>query len=163
MTPRKLCVLAWLFCCSALLPCRSVDAAGRAEALIVVAAPSFPSQDISYAALKSAFRGQRVEIGGKAVLPINHPLLSPARVAFDRIILGLEPNDVDRFWVDMRIRDQARPPTAASSPEIALRVVAALAGSLTYTTQSALTAKPVLKVLTVDGKAAGQSGYQLQP
>jgi len=157
MTSRKFAVLAlllWVLACLRLSP---PLAAAAAEPLLVVAGLTFPSNDITFASLKSTFRGQAISIGGKHVIPINHPLDAPLRIAFDRGVLGLEPNAVGRFWVDMRIRDEGKPPTTASSPAIAMRIAASLAGALTYSEKALLNAK--LKVLTVDGKAAGQAGY----
>lgn len=135
----------------------------REAALLIVTGMAFPANDISFSALKSSFRGQRVEVAGKALVPVNHPLESPLRVAFDRAVLGLEPAAVGPFWVDMRIRDQGRPPTTASTPELAVRIAAALAGAITYTTPSAIPGKLPVKVLTIDGKSAGQPGYPLKP
>ena len=163
MTFRKLITLAWMLWLVALSPFKTAEASGTRDALIVVVAQSFPATNISFATLKSAFRGQRLQIEGKTVVPINHPLETPTRVAFDRIALGLEPAAVGPFWIDMRIRDQGRPPTTASTPELALRIAAALSGAITYTTQSTPITKWPLKVLTVSNKAAGQAGYPLAP
>jgi hypothetical protein len=112
------------------------------------------------ALLKSAFRGQPISANGKRIIPVNHPLESRLRVSFDRLVLGLEPAAVGRFWVDLRIRDQGRPPSSAPSPELALRVVAALPGRSHVCDQERSDTK--LKVLTVDDKAAGELGYALK-
>jgi hypothetical protein len=160
MNSRKFAVLAlllWALACLRLSPQR---AAAAAEPLLVVAGLKFPANDISFANLKSTYRGQAISIDGRRIIPINHPLDAPLRVAFDRSVLGLEPAAVGRFWVDMRIRDEGRPPTTASSPVIAQRIAASLAGAITYADKSLLNAK--LKVLTVDGKAAGQPGYAIK-
>ena len=162
MTFRKLSVRMSLLCALAFVVSEAVSAAEPAEALIIVAGTAFPASDISFAALKSAFRGQRITVGGKTIVPINHPLDSRTRVAFDRVALGLTPEAVGPFWVDMRIRDQGRPPTTASTPELAIRIASALAGAVTYASPSAPRKWPV-KVLTVEGRAAGQPGYPLNP
>lgn len=140
----------------------SAPVRGAEEALIIVAGPTFPANDISFASLKSAFRGQRISIGGKVVIPINHPLETPQRVRFDRVALGLEPQAVGGFWIDQRIRDQGRPPTTASTPELALKIVGVLAGAITYATRAQLGTR-ALKVLTIDAVPAGQRGYALEP
>jgi hypothetical protein len=160
MTSRKfaaLAILLWALACLRLSP---PIAGAAAEPLLVVAGLSFPGTDITFANLKSTFRGQSISIGGKHIIPINHPLDAPLRIAFDRAVLGLEPAAVGRFWVDMRIRDEGKPPTLASSPELALRIAASLPGALTYGDKTMLNAK--VKVLTVDGKAAGQPGYAIK-
>ena len=130
------------------------------EPLVVVAGRAFPSTDISFADLKSAFAGQPVKIRGTPIIPINHPLGTPTRVEFDHTTLGLEPDAVGRYWVDMRIRDQGKPPVTATTTNLAIRVVAALAGAISYTTRSNVL--PTVKVLTVDGKSAGDRGYALE-
>ncbi|MEY4513353.1 MAG: hypothetical protein RLZZ450_5475 [Pseudomonadota bacterium] len=153
-------VLAILLCALASLRLSPSLAGAAPEPMVVVAGLAFPGNDIAFANLKSTFRGQSVSIGGKHVIPINHPLDSPLRVAFDRAVLSLEPAAVGRFWVDMRIRDEGKPPTTASSSELAQRIAASLPGAITYANKALLNAK--LKVLTIDGKAAGQAGYALK-
>ncbi|HET8933885.1 MAG TPA: hypothetical protein VFN67_10610 [Polyangiales bacterium] len=163
MTFRKLIALGCMLWLAALFPLGRAGASTDTDVLIVVAGLKFPGTNISYAALKSAYRGQRTRIEGYTVIPVNHPLNTPARVAFDRVALGLEPAAVGPFWIDMRIRDQGRPPITATTPELALRVVAALAGAITYTTQSTALENLALKVLTVNDTAPGQRGYPLTP
>lgn len=135
---------------------------GTAQAgkgLVVVIAPAFPVKDISLANLRRAFEGLATEVGGKKVIPINHPTGTPARTSFDRVVLGLEPAAVGQFWVDRRIRAEGAPPKTVPSPELALRVVASLVGAITYVAPELANAS--VKVLTIDGKAPGQPGYPL--
>jgi hypothetical protein len=157
MSSRKFVYLAIMLLALALVRIQLPTARAAAEPIYIVAAQTFPAVDISFANLKSAFRGQPVEMGGKRLVPVNHPLNAPLRVAFDQIVLGLDPSAVGRFWVDQRIRDEGKPPTTASTPEIAVRVAASLAGAITYASKEML--NPKLKVLTVDKKSAGQPGY----
>lgn len=134
-------------------------ARGAGEPLLVVVGTSFPADDIKLADLKTAFRGQATTVAGKRIIPVNHPIGSPLRVSMDKTLLGLEPSAVARFWVDRRIRDEGNPPTTASTPELALRIAASLANSITYSSKALL--NPKVKVLTIDGKAAGAAGYAL--
>jgi hypothetical protein len=134
-------------------------ARGAAEPLLVVVGAAFPADDIKLADLKTAFRGQATTVAGKRIIPINHPIASPLRVSMDKTLLGLEPSAVARFWVDRRIRDEGNPPTTASTPELALRIAASLANSITYSSKALL--NPKVKALTIDGKAAGAAGYAL--
>ena len=134
-------------------------ALAEAEPLVVVVAVAFADKDISLAKLKTAFRGQIAHVAGKPLVPINHSTGSPLRVEFDQLVLGLDPAAVGRFWVDQRIRDEAKPPKTVPTPEVAVRVVAAIPTAVTYARQSLL--NPKVKTLTIDGKAAGESGYAL--
>jgi hypothetical protein len=140
---------------------RPVPAQLRAapDPLLVVVGLTFPGSEISLQDLKGAFRGQLVSASGVRLIPINHALGSPLRVAFDRLVLGLKPAEVGRFWIDQRIRDTGKPPTTAPSVDLALRAAATLRGAITYARRSQLL--PRLKVLRVDGKAAGDAEYPL--
>lgn len=145
--------------CSALataIPHRS-EAAGKP--LVVVVASSSAARNISMGELRRAFLGEAVTLNGKRLIAINHPLAAPARHQFDRIVFGLKPDEVGRFWVDRSIRAQSPPPKTVQTTELAVRIAMSLPGAITYTTVDSVTEK--LRALTVDGKAAGQSGYPL--
>jgi hypothetical protein len=145
-----------------LLALRPFDT-GRAVAapsnLLVIVGAEFPATDIPLATLKDAFRGRATSLRGRRLIPVNHAVGSPERVAFDRAVLGLEPAAVGRFWVDARIRDEGKPPTTAPTPALAVRIAAALPNAITYTSEKTLTSK--VKVLTVNGTSATQPGYPL--
>lgn len=135
----------------------AVRAAGK-PILVVVAAAS-PLKDIDQAALRRAFEGSALELGGKRMIPINHPAGAPLRVAFDKQVLGLSPEEVGKFWIEKRIRDEGAPPKTVPSPDLAVRIAASLPGAITYASQEMLNA--TVKALTVGGKAAGAAGYPL--
>jgi hypothetical protein len=163
---RRRMIARWFFALASVLAVLAFvrldapSAHAESQPLYVVAGLSFPGTDLSFTSLKSSFRGEGVDVQGKHVIPVNHALGSPLRVQFDRSVLGLEPSAVGRFWVDQRIRDEGKPPTTASSPDLAIRIAAALAGAITYVPKDML--NPKLKVLTIDGKSPGQGGYALQ-
>jgi hypothetical protein len=127
--------------------------------LVVIAGASSTLTDISAANLRRAFLGEAVELAGKRLIPLNHPPGSPARVAFDRAVLGLSADQVGPFWVDRKIRDQSPPPRGVPSPELAVRVVASLPGAITYAASEQVAAGT--RALTIDGKSPGQPGYLL--
>jgi len=130
------------------------------QRLIVVVSHATPLTDASTALLRRAFLGEVAEYAsGKRLIPVNHPLNTPGRVQFDRIVLGLQPDEIGRFWVDRRIRDQSGPPRTLPSAEIALRFVMAMPGGITYVTADQLNDK--VRALTIDGVASGAPGYLL--
>jgi hypothetical protein len=151
--------IALLLTASALapMPLRGADPPS-VRALVVIIARSTGVTDIKSAKLRSAFQGYPAEYrGGKRLIPFNYPTDSPERIAFDRQLLGLEPSEVGRFWIDKRIRVEGRAPTAVPSADVALRVVAALPGAITYlATEPTL---PAVRVLTIDGKRFTDPGY----
>ena len=131
------------------------------EPLLLVASTSFPASNISLATLKLAYRGQIAQVAGKRVIPINHVVGTELRIEFDRIVLALEPSAVGRYWVDRRIRDEGLPPKSIPTAELAVRVVAAVPAAITYARRAML--NPKVKVLTIDGIAAGEPSYPLSP
>ena len=148
-------VIAWS------APLRYAPAAALADSdpLLIVVSQVFATNDISLADLKTAFNGRVAQVAGKQLVPINHNVGTAQRVEFDQIVLGLDPAGVGRFWVDKRIRDDGSPPKSVPSAEIAVRVVAALPTAITYARRAQL--NPKVKVLTVDGKSAGQPDYPI--
>lgn len=141
-------------------PTLTPHAVAEDEALLVIVGASFAAKDISFATLKEAFRGRVASLDGKRLIPVNHPQESAPRVTFDRKVLRLKPSDVGRFWVDVKIRDDGKPPTTAGTSELAVRIVASLPNSISYATRTMLS--PKVKVLTVDGKSATDAGYGLR-
>ena len=158
MTLRNIGVSILITLCLA----RPATPAARAasEPLLLVVGLAFPVTDVSLTDVKSVFRGRVVTLGGRRLIPINHPPGTGMREAFDLTVLGLRPAEVSRFWVDQRIRDAGRPPTSVPTPEMAIRVAATLPGAITYGSKDML--NPKVKILTVDGKLPGTAGYPLQ-
>jgi ABC-type phosphate transport system substrate-binding protein len=155
----SLAALLWLLCSFLPLPARSdVHAQAAAEPLVVIVGSATGIKDIPMALLRRAFQSEPAEYAsGKRLIPFNLANTSPARVRFDRALLGLEPQDVARFWINRRIRGEGQPPRTVPSPELAVRVVASLPGAITYVSPSQVTTN--VRVLTVDGKAHTAPDY----
>jgi hypothetical protein len=69
---------------------------------------------------------------GTRVLPFNYPAGHPLRVDFDRLVLGFDPNETARYWIDARIRAGGEAPRSLGTPSLAMRVVSQLRGSIAY-------------------------------
>jgi len=136
----------------------SADVSKNAKLAIVVAT-DFPSDDMSFGDLKRLFMGQPMVIGGKTVIPVALNKQLPDRVAFDELVLGMDPATVGLYWVDRKIRGQSGPPKAVESPEVLLRVVSRASGAVGYVRAEAVKGK--VKVLRVDGKMPNQPGYRI--
>jgi hypothetical protein len=160
MITRMFFALSILLLAVALVRFEPERAQAADEPLLVIVGTSMAASDIAFPMLKDVFRGRSVNLAGKKLIPINHPLGAALRVSFDRAVLGLEPAAVGRFWVDARIRDEGKPPTTASTPDLAIRIAASLANAISYGTPAML--NPKVKALTVDGKSATQPGYALK-
>lgn len=66
------------------------------------------------------------------ILAFNAPARNPARVAFDRKVLGMDPDEVARYWIDRRVRGGHRPPRQLSSWALMLKVIAGVEGAIGY-------------------------------
>jgi hypothetical protein len=141
------------------LPLQRAQAAAG-PALVVVMGSATGLRDITTAVLRRAFMGYPTEVGGKRLIPINHPTGSPNRVLFDQVMLGLNPEEVGRFWVDRRIRDESPPPKTVPSSDLAVRVAASLPFAITYITPDLVNDK--VAVLTIDGKSPRDDSYLLR-
>ena len=141
------------------LPLQRAQAAAG-PALVVVIGIATGLKDISTATLRRAFLGYPTEVGGKRLIPINHPTGTPNRVLFDKLMLGLSPEEVGRFWVDRRIRDESPPPKTVPSADLAVRVAASLPFAITYITPDLVNDK--VAVLSIDGKHPTDGSYLLK-
>ena len=135
----------------------AVRAAGKPIVLVIGANSTI--KDLDFALVRRAFSGLPTEVDGKRIIPINHANGSPLRVAFDRAVLGLEPGDVGKYWIDKRIRDEGAPPKTVPSPDLAIRIAASLPNAITYASPEQVNAS--VKVLSIGGKLPNQAGYPL--
>ena len=127
--------------------------------LQIVTARANAIRDLPFPDLRQVYRGKHILVAGLRVIPFNHPTGTFDRVGFDRVLFGMGPDDIGRFWVDQRIRGGDPPPRTIDSVSLLLRVVAALEGAIGYVREGF--AAPDLKVVTVDGKHPGDAGYPL--
>jgi len=127
--------------------------------LQLVTAKASPIRDLSFADLRQMYRGKRISIAGVKMIPFNHPPGTPDRIGFDRVVLGMGPEEVGRYWVDQKIRGGDAPPRTIDSVSLLLRVVAALPGAFAYVREGF--GSPELKVVSLEGKLPGDAGYLL--
>lgn len=127
--------------------------------LQIVTAKTNAIRDITFPDLRQLYRGKRIALSGLHVIPFNHPPGTFDRVGFDRVLFGMGPDEIGRFWIDQRIRGGEPPPRTIDSVSLLLRVVAALEGAIGYVREGFLA--PDLKVVTIDGKRPGDRGYPL--
>jgi ABC-type phosphate transport system substrate-binding protein len=126
--------LIWTVLLPLVLGSAPAEAKEAADELVVIVHPSNKTARLSAPELEAVFTAVRRSWtgGGRNVVPLNLPAGSQARVRFDRAVLGLEPDEVGRFWVDQKIRGGARPPRQIESAALVLRLVAKLPGAIGY-------------------------------
>ncbi|MFT3924427.1 MAG: hypothetical protein QM778_17955 [Myxococcales bacterium] len=128
--------------------------------LVVIVAKGEAVRGLSLSELRSIFEGNSTQYArGRYFIPINQPAGSPLRERFDRIVLGRDPDEAGRFWVDRRIRTGQEPPRTLPTEDLAARVVASLPGAITYVPADLV--PPGVATIAIDGKLPGASGYLL--
>ena len=69
---------------------------------------------------------------GAAVEPVNLPEKSTQRQLFDKAVLGFDPDTALRYWIDRKVRGEARPPKKLTSPAAVMAHVAGTPGGIGY-------------------------------
>jgi hypothetical protein len=135
-------------------------ARAQAEPLCVIVGARTGQSGLQLHELRRIFLAQPTDgVGGVRFVPFNAPPHSFERASFDRVVLGMDPDAIARYWVDQRIRGTQAPRTL-SSPDMLLRVVAKLPGAIGYVSANRVT--PDARVLRIDGRLPGESGYPLR-
>ena len=157
---------AWLalsLCCALLLLLPNAERDARASdrvILAVVVAKSSTVQDLSLAQLKRIFTNEGdKDPAGQRYVPFNHPPHTTDRVAFDKIVVGLSPDEVSQFWIERKIRGLPGPPRSVDSLSLLLRLIARLPGAIGYARPSQLTGE--VRVVRVNGKLPNDAAYPL--
>jgi ABC-type phosphate transport system substrate-binding protein len=92
---------------------------------------------------------------GDRVTPLNLPDKHLVRQEFDRVVLGLEPDRVARYWVDRKIRGDARLPRTAPNPAAVVRAVTGNPEMVGYVLASEVDKDVKVIARIVDGKLQG--------
>ncbi len=152
---RALC----LFITASATAATAVPVGAAEKSLAVVAAKSFPVDNLSFGDLKRLYAGTPVLAGGKSLIPITYPKHASERIGFDKSVLGMSSDEVGRYWVDRKIRGQSGPPKAVDSAEVVIKVVTKVDGAVGFIRPSAV--GPGVKVLRIDGKLPSDPGYRV--
>ena len=128
--------------------------------LALVVSKDSPISEISFFDLKRLYKGEPINVAGKRLVPLNLAPMSDDRVHFDQAVLGMNPENVSRYWIDRKIRGQSGPPKSLEAADLVQRVVMRLDGGIGYVKASDV--KGDVKVLRVDGKGPKDSGYPVE-
>jgi hypothetical protein len=155
--PPRWLGLAVLVLAAAAPPVAPAD--GTAEELVVIVGPASGLRDVSRLFLRRVFRGELTASEGVRLVPLNLPPRSPPRVRFDQLVLELSPEEMGRYWVDQKLRGAGNPPRSIDNPALLVKVVAAYPGAIAYVPRRFAT--PAVRILRIDGRGPGDSGYLL--
>jgi hypothetical protein len=135
---------------------------GTAEqrAIAVIVHPSNPLSGLSLRDLQSFFLRQRTSWpNSSSVLLLNWEPRTPIRIAFDRRVLQMTPDEVAAYWIDRRIRGQGMPPRSLASATLIRSIVARQKDAISYVL--ARDVNRSVKVLAIGGKTPGDPHYPL--
>lgn len=96
---------------------------------------------------------QRFWPGLGPVVPINGLPRSTARMAFDRTVLNMGPDEAGRFWIDQQVRGGAPPPRKAPSARLAAAMVRKLRGAIAYLEAEGCVPRGTKLVAIIEGGA----------
>lgn len=126
------------------------------DELVVIVNASNPHTRLSVAELRPIFlTTKRSWEFGPSIEPVNLPERSDQRRAFDKVVLGFDAEEAQKYWIDRRVRGDARPPRKLASPSAVVAHVAASSGGIGYVPASAVDrgVKVVARVVNGELKA----------
>ena len=122
MNRRHLIIAAIALVAPFLVGSEHAQAVGDEFSIVVNKACTVPS--MNRAQLSALFKAKSTQFpGGATATAVNLPPESPARQEFDSAVLGLSPDEVERFWLDSKIRSGVGSPRKLSGPASVVRFV----------------------------------------
>lgn len=163
LTTRLYRVASAAFVAGALaLPVTSAQAQAKPRPLAIVVNTGDPVSNISFAELRRIFLGEQQywPDHSKVTLLVRAPTAYERSMVLDRIY-RMDEDRFRQYWIGKMFRAEvAAGPKIVYSSEMALSLVSAIRGSITFVPFSAVT--PEVKVLRIDGKLPSEPGYPLQ-
>jgi hypothetical protein len=137
---------------------------GAAEAkvrLAVVVAKGHALSELSIKDLRNLYKGDQINgPDGKRLIPFALPVHSAERVAFDRAVLGMSPDQVASYWIDRKIRGRPGAPKSVATPELLVRVIAGLEGAIGYVRVG--NTASVLQTIRINGTSPSDPDYPIE-
>lgn len=130
------------------------------EPLAVVVSSGSSMNTISLYELKRLYLGDAMNApNGQKIIALNRGTRTAERVGFDQTVLGMNPEQAARYWIDRRIRGRSGAPKAVDPADIVQKVVSRLPGAISYVRLHQV--KADMKVVKIDGKRPGDAGYPI--
>jgi hypothetical protein len=128
--------------------------------LAVVMAENSSVTGMTFHELKQLYMGQRMKTpAGDWMVPLNRRADDAERIGFDDSVLGMGPETVRQYWIDRKIRGQSGPPKTINGSALIVKLVNKVPGAIGYVR---LSEAQGVKVLKIDGKRPGESGYGIR-
>ena len=137
----------------------SVDATSD---IAVIVHPSTPITNLSVAELRALLNGDRRQwdVRTPAVILMRMPGTHERSIVLEKVLKQSE-SDYKKYWVGKIFRGEAtNEPPSAPSPGLALDYVSSVKGAISFVDSAQVQSR--VKMLRVDGKLPGESGYPLR-
>jgi ABC-type phosphate transport system substrate-binding protein len=109
------------------------DARAGDDDIVVIVNKANPAASMTAVDLRPIFQTKNISWPhGEQAFPVNLPGTDPVRQQFDKAVLGLNADQVARYWIDRKIRGGARPPVHAPNAQAVLKAVAQTPGAVGY-------------------------------
>jgi ABC-type phosphate transport system substrate-binding protein len=144
------------------LPAQRAGAQGRARGVAIVVHSGASIDNLSFAELRRIFLGEQQfwPDHSKVTLLVRAPTAYERSVVLDRIY-RMDEDRFRQYWIGKMFRAEvAAGPKIVYSSDMALNLIAAIKGSITFVPTSAVSGD--VKVLRIDGKLPSDPGYPLQ-
>jgi ABC-type phosphate transport system substrate-binding protein len=114
------------------LPGRPSRAAPRPGELVVIVNAGNPDTPSATTLEKIFLRKELTWDSGERIIALNASPESERRERFDRVVLGMTPDEAARYWLDQRIRGGGTAPREVGDAVLTLKLVAKLSGTIGY-------------------------------
>jgi ABC-type phosphate transport system substrate-binding protein len=144
------------------VPFSSARGQAKPRPLAIVVNANDPVSNLSFTELRRIFLGEQQfwPDHSKVTLLVRAPTAYERSMVLDRIY-RMDEDRFRQYWIGKMFRAEvAAGPKIVYSSEMALTLVSAIRGSITFVPLSAVT--PEVKVLRIDGKLPSEAGYPLQ-
>ncbi len=138
-----------------------VAAADGARPIAVVVHPESSVKELSAGELRSIFLGQKKQwSSGEPIVPLYLVPTSEVAAAFSQKALGKSLEDLEKYWIDERIRGGAKKPRTVPTPATARKLVGSLPNAIAYIPLADVDGS--VRVIAVDGVAPSSGGYRIK-
>lgn len=143
-------------------PPAAVAQAASPTVVAIVTHPRVQTDDVSFLELRKIFLGEKQYWGDgtRIVLLVRAPVATERDVVLSKIY-RMDEAEFQQYWIAKVFRAEASAkPKIVYSSEMSRDLVTALPGAVAFLPADEVT--PGMKVLRINGKLPGESGYPLQ-
>jgi hypothetical protein len=150
----------WILAFALIFFASEVYAQPKGDSLVVIVSPQSAVQALTLIELRRIFLAEVTYAAGEPVLPLNLASGSPERLAFDQLVLDMSQAQVDRYWINRKVRGQGMPPKSLPAVSLIQRLTSKHPTVIAYCFAHDLT--PEVRPVMIDGKTFNAPNYPLK-